>query len=310
VFSKNNPREAEMGSEARLFRAKSGDWWLHDLGIGLLARIVPMEMALGTLQSRSSERTPLYALYRAGVYHATYRETIQDLRRAVVALLRRIEEKTGRVFSPRDVLIDKGSSREPDPVSLQDFVDLPVSPLAIHFLDSQLYTNWGKVRRDLSSDGMREFHDLLQKVQAAICIAEDGREQVLVWLDRGAPRKSLLQVRPFFDPVDGLEWKYARRIAPLIAENLDLLKASGFFAAMDDWLKDLSDVPLDENQALEHFGVGFGYPEDAPGGTWSRIVVYYHDYQLAGLDFWPALGQDESQDDLRRHGLSRMVPLG
>ena len=298
-----------MGSEARLFQAKSGDWYLHDPGVGLLARILPMEMALRALQGRSSERTLLYALYRAGVYHATYRETVQDLRRAAAALLRRIEEQTGRVFSPRDVLIDKGSSRESDPVSLQDFVDLPVSPLAIHLLDSQLYTNRGKVRRDLSSNGMPEFHDLLRKVQVAICIAEDGGEQALVWLDRGAPRKSLLQVRPFFDPVDELEWKYARKIAPLIAENLDLLKASGFFAAMDDWLKGLPEVPLGEDQALKHFGVGFGYPENAQGGTWSRIVVYYHDHQLAGLDFWPALGEDESPDDLRRYGLSRMVPL-
>jgi hypothetical protein len=299
-----------MGSEARLFRAKSGDWYLHDPDIGLLARIVPMEMALRALQSRSGERAPLYALYRAGVYHATYRETIRDLRRAAVALLRRIEEKTGRIFSPRDVLIDKGPSREPGAVSLQDFVDLPASPLAIHLLDSQLYTNRGKgAARDLSSGGMREFHDLLQRVQVAICIAEDGREQVLVWLDRGTPRKSLLQVRPFFDPVDGLEWKYARKIMPLIAENLGLLKASGFFVAMDDWLRDLPEVPLEENQAPKHFGVGFGYPEDAQGGAWSRIVVYYHDYQLAGLDFWPALGEGESPDGLHRYGLSRMVPL-
>jgi hypothetical protein len=298
-----------MGSEARLFQAGSGDWYLHDPDIKLLARIVPVEMALGALQGQFGKRTLLYALYRAGVYHATYRETVQDLRRAAVALLRRIEEKTGRVFSPRGVLIDKGSSREPEAVSLQDFVDLPVSPLAIHRLDAQLYTNWDKVRRDLSSNGMPEFHDLLQKVQVAICIAKDGGEQALVWLDRGAPRKSLLQVRPFFDPVDGLESKYARKIAPFIAESLDLLKASGFFVAMGDWLKDLPKVPLEEGQTLKHFGVGFGYPEDAPGGTWRRIVVYYHDHRLADLDFWPALGEGESPDDLHRYGLSRMVPL-
>jgi hypothetical protein len=57
-----------MGSEARLFQVKPGDWWLHDPDIGLLARIVPMEMALRALQSQSGERALLYALYRAGVY--------------------------------------------------------------------------------------------------------------------------------------------------------------------------------------------------------------------------------------------------
>jgi hypothetical protein len=309
VFSTSNQEEAEMGSEARLFQAKPGDWWLHDPGIGLLARIVPMEMALRALQSQSGERALLYALYRAGVYHAAYRETVRDLRRAAVALLRRIEEKTGRVFPPHSVLIDKGSPREPGAVALQEFVDLPASPLASCLLESQLYTNWGKVKRDFSGDEMREFHGLLQNLLVAVCDAGDAGEQARVWLDREAPRRSLLDVYPFFDPVDELAWKYAQKVVPSIAENLDLLKASGFFAAMDDWLKDLPKVPLEGNQAPTHFGVGLGYPEDAQGGTWRRIAVYYRDHRLAGLDFWPALGEDESPDDLQRYGLSRMVPL-
>jgi len=309
LFSENDPKGAEMGSEARLFQAKSGDWYLHDPGIGLLARILPMEMALRALQGQSGERSPIYALYRAGVYHAAYRETVRDLRRAAVALLRRIEEKTGRVFSPRDVLIGKGSSQEPGAVSLQEFVDLPASPLAGCLLESQLYTNWGKVKRDFSGDEMREFHSLLQNLQVAICDAGDAGEQARAWLDREAPRRSLLDVYPFFDPADGLAWKYARKVAPSIAEILGLLKASGFFAAVDDWLKDMPDAPLEENQAISRFGAGLWYPEDASSKTWRGIVVYYHDHQLAGLDFWPAPGEDESPDDLRRYGLSRMVPL-
>jgi hypothetical protein len=313
VFSKTNPKEAEMGSEARLLQTKSGDWYLHDPGIGLLVRIVPMEMAQEALRSQSGERNPIYALYRAGAYHAAYRETVRDLRRAAVALLKRIKKKTGRVFSPRDVLINKGSSQEPGAVSLQDFVDLQASPLAAHLLDAQFYTNCGKVKRDFSDDEMREFHGLLRKIQVAICSAgdagEQAREQARVWLDRGAPRRSLLDVYPFFDLAHGLAWKYAQKVVPSIAENLDILMASGFFAAMGDWLKDMPDAPLGENQALKRFGVGFWYPENASSRTWSGIVVYYHDYQLASLDFWPALGQDESPDDLRRYGLSRMVPL-
>ncbi len=298
-----------MGSEARLFQARLGDWCLHDPDIGLLARIVPMDVAREALQSRSGERAPLYALYRAGVYHAAYRETVRDLRRAAVALLRRIEDETGRIFPPHSVLIDKGSPQEPGAVSLQEFVDLPASPLASRLLDAQLYTNWGKVRRDLSSGEMREFHSLLQELRVAICDAGDDGERVKVWLDREAPRRSLLDVHPFFDPADGLAWKYAQRVVPSIAENLGLLEASGFFGAVSDWLKDLPDVPFEGNQPPKRFGVGFGYPEDAQGGAWSRIVVYYYDHQLAGLDFWPALGEDESPDDLRRYGLSRMVPL-
>jgi len=305
-----------MGSEARLFQAKSGDWYLHDPGIGLLARIVPMEMAREALQSQSSERALLYALYRAGVYHAAYRETVRDLRRAAVALLRRIEEKTGRVFPPHSVLIDKGSPHEPGAVALQEFVDLPASPLASCLLEShgcllesRLYTNWGKVKRDFSGDEMREFHGLLQNLLVAIRDAGDAGERVRVWLDREAPRRSLLDVYPFFDLAHGLAWKYAQKVVPSIAENLGLLKASGFFAAMDDWLKGMPDAPLEENQALKRFGVGFWYPEDASSETWRGIVVYYHDHQLAGLDFWPAPGEDESPDDLHRYGLSRMVPL-
>ena len=260
----------------------------------------------GALQGRSGERSPIYALYRAGVYHAAYRETVRDLRRAAAALPRRIEEKTGRVFPPRSVLIDKGSSQEPGAVSLQEFVDLPASPLAGCLLESQLYTNRGKVKRDFSGDEMREFHSLLQNLQVAIC---DAGEQARVWLDREAPRRTLLDVYPFFDPADGLAWKYARKVAPSIAEILGLLKASGFFAAVDDWLKDMPDAPLEENQAISRFGAGLWYPEDASSKTWRGIVVYYHDHQLAGLDFWPALGEDESPDGLRRYGLSRMVPL-
>lgn len=298
-----------MGSEARLFQAKPGDWWLHDPDIGLLARIVPMEMALSALQNQSNERTPLYALYRAGAYHAAYRETVRDLRRAAVALLKKIKEKTGRVFSPREVLIDKGSLQEPGAVSLQAFVDLSASPLAAHLLDAQFYTNRGKVKRDFSGDEMREFHGLLQEIQIAICGTGDAKEQARVWLDREAPRRSLLDVYPFFDLAHGLAWKYAQKVVPSIAENLDLLRASGFFAAMSDWLKDMPDAPLEENQALKCFGVGFWYPENASSGTWRGIVVYYHDHQLASLDFWPAPGEDESLDDLRRYGLSRMVPL-
>lgn len=298
-----------MGSEARLFQAKSGNWYLHDPDIELLARIVPMEMALRTLQSRSGERTLPHAMYRAGVYHAAYRETVRDLRRAAVALLRRIEEKTGRVFSPRGVLIDKGSPQEPGAVSLQEFVDLPASPLASRLLDAQLYTNWGKVRRDFSGGEMQEFHSLLQKLQVAICSAGDAGEQAQVWLDREAPRRSLLDVFPFFDPVNGLAWKYAQKVVPSIAEDLGFLEASGFFDAVGDWLKGLPDVSLEGDQPPKHFGVGFGYPEDAQGGTWGRIVVYYYDHQLASLDFWPAPGEDESPDDLHRYGLSRMVPL-
>jgi hypothetical protein len=299
-----------MGPEARLFQAKSGDWYLHDPSIGLLARIVPMGMVQEALRSQSGERALLYALYRTGVYHAAYRETVRDLRRAAVALLRRIEEKTGRVFSPHDVLIGKGPSQEPGAVSLQDFVDLLASPLAAHLLDAQFYTNWGKVKRDFSGDEMREFHGLLQKIQIAICSAGDAGERARVWLDREAPRRSLLDVHPFFDLAYGLAWKYAQKVVPSIAENLGLLKASGFFAAMDDWLKGMPDAPLEEeNQALKCFGVGFWYPEDASSETWRGIVVYYYDHQLTDLDFWPALGEDENLDELRRYGLSRMVPL-
>jgi hypothetical protein len=301
--------EVEMGSEARLFQAKSGDWCLYDPDIGLLARIVPVETALRTLQSRSGKRPPLRALYRAGVYHADYRETVRDLRRAAVALLRRIEEKTGRIFSPHSVLIDKGSSQESGAVSLQEFVDLPVSPMVSRLLEAQLYTNWGKVKRDSSGNEMREFHDLLRNLRVAICNAGDAGEQARVWLDREAPRRSLLDVYPFYDPVDKLVWKYAQKVVPSIAENLGLLEDSGFLGAMGDWLKDFLDVPLEENQAIKHSGVGFGYPEDAQGKAWSRIVVYYYDHQMAGLDFWPALSENESLGDLRRYGLSRMVPL-
>jgi hypothetical protein len=98
VFSKTNPKEAEMGSEARLLQTKSGDWYLHDPGIGLLVRIVPMEMAQEALRSQSGERNPIYALYRAGAYHAAYRETVRDLRRAAVALLKRIRRKLAASF--------------------------------------------------------------------------------------------------------------------------------------------------------------------------------------------------------------------
>jgi len=298
-----------MGSGARLFQAKSGDWCLHDPDIGLLVRVVPMEMAQEALQSRSGERTPLHALYRAGAYHAAYRMVVQDLRRAAVALLRRIEEKTGRIFPPHSVLIDNGSSQNPSVVSLREFVNLPASPLASRLLEAQMYTNWGEVRRDFSGSEMRESHGLLQKIRVAIRNAGDAGEQVQVWLDREAPRRSLLGVYPFFDPLDGPAWEYAQKVVPSIAENLGFLEASGFFEAVNDWLRGLPDVPLKENKALKHFGLGFGYPEDAQGGAWGRIVVYYYDHRLASLSFWPPLGKGESPDDLHRYGLSLMVPL-
>jgi sulfur relay (sulfurtransferase) complex TusBCD TusD component (DsrE family) len=304
-----------MSPGARLFQAEAGSWWLHDPDVGLLARIVPIEETDRKLRSQSAER-PISVLYRMGERHAAYREVVQDLRRAAVALLRKIEEKTGRVFLPRDVVINEALSQKSNRVSLQELLDLQASPLAkLVSLEVEVYACERKTERERGVQRvyigyeMSVFHGLLQETQVATHKVGDVWEQAWVWLDRTDPRDSLLKAYPFVVPINVRTREYARNAVISIAEDLGFLEASGFLGAMRWWLEDQPPMPLEGNQSPKHFGVGFGYPADAQGGDWTRIVVYYHNTESILLGFWPALGRHESLDDLRRYGLLSMAPL-
>ena len=89
-----------MSAEARLFWTESGDYWLHDPSIGLLAWIVPEEEAQKALKGRRVEMAPTGVIYHLANSHAAYRMAVQDIRRTLVLLLKKIEEKTGKAFAP------------------------------------------------------------------------------------------------------------------------------------------------------------------------------------------------------------------
>jgi hypothetical protein len=98
-----------MSAEARLFQTESGDYWLHDPGIGLLAWIVPEEETQKALKSRTAEMAPIGVLYHLANSHAAYRMAVRDLRRALLLLLKKVKEETGEIFGLHRVLIDKVS---------------------------------------------------------------------------------------------------------------------------------------------------------------------------------------------------------
>lgn len=206
-----------MSAEARLFQTESGDYWLHDPSIGLLAWIVPAEEARRALRSRSTEMDPVSALYQLAHSHAAYRMAVQDLRRALLLLLRRIREQTGKIFDLHSVLIDG--------VSLHDFVrpPLPKSPLHNHGFEAEVYLSYGKVERQfIGGPKMREFLDTLQ--EARIAVSSDGG-RALVLLDRWPHHKPLLELHPFSYFPDGPVWRYARNMVRSYAVGCALLLA-------------------------------------------------------------------------------------
>jgi hypothetical protein len=310
---RTNRREVEMSAEARLFQTESGDYWLHDPGIGLLAWIVPQDEAQKALQERSAEMAPVGVLLQLANSHAAYRMAVRDLRRALLLLLKRIKEETGEIFDLHRVLIDGVSLQEEaspqEGVPLQEVVRLPLpkSPLAERGLEAEVYFNYGQVERQYvgGQKPMRAFLDTLQ--EARIAVSSD-RKQALVWFDRRPHQKPLLKLYPFSHPLDGAVWKYARKAVASIAKSMGFLEAAGLGDAMGRWLEDrLKQPPVDS----ECVGVGIGFPKGAPEGAWDRLAVIYHDrWQRAAWPdsaIWPDLGEDESEDELARFGLRHMV---
>jgi hypothetical protein len=298
---RTNRKEVGMSAEARLFQTESGDYWLHDPSIGLLAWIVPEGEAQKALRERSTEMAPIGVLHHLANSHAAYRMAVRDLRRALLLLLKKIEEETGEIFDLRRVLIDG--------VPLQEAVRLPLpkSPLAERSLEAEVYFNYGSVERQYvgGQKTMREFLDTLQ--EARIAVSSD-RKQALVWLDRWPHHKPLLALYPFSHSLDGAVWKYAMRAVASIAKSMGFLEAAGLGDAMGGWLRDhLKQPPV----RSERVGVGFGFPKGAPEGTWNRLAVIYYDrWQRAArpdLAIWPDPGEDESEDELARFGLRRVV---
>jgi hypothetical protein len=290
-----------MSAEARLFQTESGDYWLHDPGIGLLAWIVPEEETQKALKDRRAEMAPTGVIHHLASSHAAYRMAVQDLRRALLLLLKKVKEETGEIFGLHRILIDK--------VSLQEAVRLPLpkSPLAERGLEAEVYFNYGRVERQYvgGQKPMRGFLDTLQ--EARIAVSSDGK-QALVWFDRWPHRKPLLELYPFSHSLDGAVWRYAQKAVTSIARSMGFLEAIGFGDAMGGWLRDRLEQPPVPSACV---GVGFGFPKDAPEGTWNRFVVIYYDrWQRAArpdLAIWPDLGEDESEDELARFGLRYMV---
>jgi hypothetical protein len=290
-----------MSTETQLFQTESGDYWLHDPSIGLLAWIVPAEEARRALRSRSIEMDPVSALYQLAHSHAAYRMAVRDLRRALLLLLRKIREQTGKIFDLHRVLIDG--------VSLHDFVrpPLPKSPLHNHGLEAEVYLSYGKVERRFIGGPklMQEFLDTLQ--EARIAVSSDGG-RALVLLDRWPHHKPLLELHPFSYFPDGPVWRYARNMVTSIARGMGFLEAAGLGNAMDQWLRGpLKQLPVES----ERLGVGFGFPQDAPEGAWGELVIIGYDRWPRSirpdLAIWPDLGEDENEDEIVRFGLWYMV---
>ncbi len=302
-----------MSVEARLFQTGSGDYWLHDPGIGLLAWIVPEGEVQEALKDRRVEMAPTGVIYHLANSHAAYRMAVRDLRRALLLLLKRIEEETGEIFDLHRVLIDGVSLQEEaslqEGVPLQEVVRLPLpkSPLAERGLEAEVYFNYGQVERQHvgGQEPMRRFLDTLR--EARIAVSSDGG-QALVWFDRWPHRKPLLALYPFSHPLDGAAWRYAQKAVTSIAESMGFLEAAGLGDAMGEWLRGRLKQPPVRSACV---GVGFGFPKDAPEGTWTRLVAIYYDrWQRAARPdsaIWPDLGEDESEDELARFGLRRMV---
>jgi hypothetical protein len=299
--SHTNRKEVEMSAEARLFRTKSGDYWLHDPSIELLAWIVPQDEAQKALQDRSAEMAPIGALYRLAHSHAAYRMAVRDLRRALLLLLKKIREETGEIFGLHRVLVDG--------VPLQEAVRLPLpkSPLAERGLEAEAYVNYGPVERQYvgGQKPMRGVIDTLQ--EARIAVSSDGK-QALVWLDRWPHHKPLLELYPFSHPLDGAVWRYAMKAVASIAKSMGFLQAAGLGDAMGKWFSGRLKKPPVPSACV---GVGVGFPRGAPEGAWDRLAVIYYDrWQRASQPdsaIWPDLGEDESEDELARFDLWRMV---
>jgi hypothetical protein len=290
-----------MSAEARLFQTESGDCWLHDPGIGLLAWIVPEEEVQKTLKDRMAKMAPTGVIHHLANSHAAYRMAVRDLRRALLLLLKRIREKTGEIFDLHRVLIDG--------VPLQEVVRLPLpkSPLAERGLEAEVYFNYGQVKRQYvgGQKPMRKFLDTLQEAQIAV---SSDRKRVLVWLDRWPHHKPLLALYPFSHSLDGAVWRHAMKAVASIAKSMGFLEAAGLGDAMSRWFGDHLKKPPVRSACV---GVGFGAPKGASEGTWNRLAVIYYDrWQRASrpdLAIWPDLGKDESEDELARFGLWRMV---
>jgi hypothetical protein len=308
-----NRKEVEMSAGARLFQTESGDHWLHDPSIGLLAWIVPEEEVQNALKDRRSEMAPTGVIEHLANSHAAYRMAVRDLRRSLLLLLKKIEEETGEIFGLHRVLIDGVSLQEEAPpqegVPLQEVVRLPLpkSPLAERSLEAEVYFNYGQVERQYvgGQKPMRQFLDTLQ--EARIAVSSEGK-RALVWFDRWPHHKPLLELYPFSHPLDGAVWKHAWKAVTSIAKSMGFLEAAGLGVAMGEWFRDHLKKPPVRSACV---GVGFGFPKGAPGGTWSRLAVIYYDrWQRAAqpdLAIWPDLGEDESEDELVRFGLRHMV---
>jgi hypothetical protein len=290
-----------MSAGARLFQTESGDYWLHDPSIGLLAWIVPEDEVQRALQDRITEMAPIGVLLQLANSHAAYRMAVRDLRRALLLLLKRIKEETREIFGLHRVLIDG--------VSLQEAVRLPLpkSPLAERSLEAEVYFNYGQVERQHvgGQKPMRGFLDALQEARIAV---SGERKQALVWLDRRPHRKPLLTLYPFSHPLDGAVWKYAQKAVASIAKSMGFLEAAGLGDAMGKWFSGRLKKPPVPSACV---GVGVGFPRGAPEGAWDRLAVIYYDRwrRAARPDsaIWPDLGEDESEDELARYGLRRMV---
>jgi hypothetical protein len=290
-----------MSTKAELFQTKSGDYWLHDPGIGLLAWIVPEEEVQKALNGGTIGMAPTGVIHHLANSHAVYRMTVRDLRRALLLLLKKIEEKTEKIFDLRHVLIGEAS--------LQEAVRLPLpkSPLAERSLEAEVYFNYGQVERQFvgGQKPMQKFLDTLQEAQ--IALSDDGKK-ALVLFDRWPHHKPLLELYPFSHSLDGAVWRYARRAVASIAKSMGFLEAAGLGDAMGKWLSDRLKRPPVRATCV---GVGFGFPKDAPRGAWNRFAVIYYDrWQRAArpdLAIWPDLGEDEDEDELVRFGLRYMV---
>jgi len=129
-----------------------------------------------------------------------------------------------------------------------------------------------------------------------------------VRLDRRSHRKPLLELYPFSHPLDGAVWKHAQKAVASIAKSMGFLEAAGLGAAMGEWFRDRLKKPPVPSARV---GVGLGFPRGAPEGTWSQLAVIGYDcWQRASRPdsaIWPDLGEDESEDELARFGLRRMV---
>ena len=244
---------------------------------------------------------PIGVLLQLANSHAAYRMAVRDPRRALLLLLKRIKEETGEIFGLHRVLIDGVSLRE------AARLPLPKSPLAERGLEAEVYFNYGQVKRQHvgGQKPTRRFLDALQEPRIA---ASGDRKQALVRLDRRSHRKPLLELYPFSHPLDGAVWKHAQKAVASIAKSMGFLEAAGLGAAMGKWFGDRLKKPPVPSACV---GVGFGFPKGAPEGTWDRLAVIYHDrWQRAARPdsaIWPDPGEDESEDELARFGLRRMV---